>query len=99
MAGLDWAKWVDHVVFEIWDSNESVKFYERRENNPVYCTFGGDGPCNSWTFENGAFRWTAGGAAVEPGDYVVVMTIIGTTPDENGNTQGQLRHFFRIEAP
>lgn len=90
---------VANVVFSIWDSNESVKFYEKTEVNPLYCTFGGDGPCNAWTFENGAFRWYSGGPAVEPGDYVIIITINGTTPDENGNTEGQMRHFFSISAP
>jgi hypothetical protein len=90
---------VDYVIFSIWDSNESVKFYERTEKTPLYCTFGGNGPCNGWTYEAGAFRWSSGGDPVEPGDYVVIMTIKGTTPDENGNDEGQLRHFFRITAP
>jgi hypothetical protein len=90
---------VEYVNFSIWDSNESVKFYERTERSPIYCTFGGDGPCNGWIYENGAFRWTSGGDAVQPGDYVVVMIIKGTTPDENGDSEGQMRHFFSISAP
>jgi hypothetical protein len=90
---------VEYVNFSIWDTNESVKFYERTERSPIYCTFGGDGPCNGWIYENGAFRWSSGGDAVQPGDYVVVMIIKGTTPDENGNSEGQMRHYFAISAP
>jgi len=90
---------VEYVNFSIWDSDESIRFYDRTEESPVYCTFGGDGPCNGWTYEDGAFRWYPGGEAVEPGDYVVVMIIKGTTQDENGTFKGQMRHFFSITAP
>ena len=90
---------VEYVNFSIWDSDESIRFYDRTEKSPVYCTFGGDGPCNGWTYEDGAFRWYPGGEAVEPGDYVVVMIIKGTTQDENGTFKGQMRHFFSITAP
>ncbi len=90
---------VEFMNFTIWDSNESIKFYERTERTPIYCTFGGDGPCNSWIYENGAFRWSSGGDAVQPGEYVIVIIIKGTTPDENGNSEGQMRQYFSISAP
>lgn len=90
---------IEYVNFSIWDTNESVKFYERTERTPIYCTFGGDGPCNSWIYENGAFRWSSGSDAVQPGEYVIVTIIKGTTPDENGNSEGQMRQYFSISAP
>lgn len=90
---------VEFVKFTVWDSLESYKFYERTERNSLYCTFGGDGPCNSWIYENGAFRWYSGGDPVIPDDYVMTIEIQGTTPDEFGNTQGFMRFTFTISAP
>lgn len=90
---------VEYVHFSVWDAGESTKFYERKEVNPLYCTFGGDGPCNGWIFEDGAFRWYSGGDPVEPGEYVMVIIIQGTTPDDNGSTLGEMRQFFTITPP
>jgi hypothetical protein len=90
---------VNFVDFSIWNSDETVQYYQRRENFPVYCTFGGDGPCSGWIYEDGAFRWYSGEAAVEPGDYVVIIDVQGTTPDESGVSSGQWRLSLTISAP
>jgi hypothetical protein len=90
---------VKNVHFSVWDSSETIQYYERTENFPVYCTFGGDGPCNGWIYEDGAFRWYSGGDAVEPGEYVVIIDIQGSTPDEFDNSAGQWRLSLTISAP
>jgi hypothetical protein len=90
---------VDFVKFTVWDSLESFKFYERTEEASLYCTFGGNGPCSGWIFENGAFRWYSGGDPVEPGDYVMIIEVQGTEPDDNGNSQGFMRFTFTISTP
>jgi hypothetical protein len=90
---------IEYVRFSIWNESETFKYYERKEGNPVYCTFGGDGPCNGWIYEDGAFRWNSGGDAVEPGVYVVIIDIQGSTPDEFGNSAAQWNLSLTISAP
>jgi hypothetical protein len=90
---------VEFVKFTVWDSLETIEFYKRQEVNSLYCTFGGDGPCNGWIYENGSFRWYSGGDPVVPGDYVMTIEIQGTEPDDNDNSQGFMRFTFTISPP
>jgi hypothetical protein len=70
---------VDEVSFAVKQNDESV--YDTVEVNKAYCVFGGNGPCNPWTVEDGIFKWTPGGTPVEPGEYE--MEIFATV---NGET-------------
>ena len=63
------AEGVQKVVFRV-DQNKN-KIYTHTENNAPYCIFGGDGPCNSWVFEDFVYKWESGGAGIEAGEYKV----------------------------
>jgi hypothetical protein len=90
---------IKYVDFSIWDTDETTQYYARRENFPVYCTFGGDGPCSGWIYEEGAFRWYSGEDAVQPGEYLVIIDVQGSAPDDSGNSSGQWRLSLTISAP
>jgi len=69
------------VKFTITALNGNV-VYDRTEKNPGYCIFGGGEPdCNPWVFEDGQYKWKAGGTPVHEGNYR--LDIIVTA--ENGN--------------
>jgi len=51
------------------NSQDKVVVYEKIENQKPYCVLGGNGPCNGWVIEDGIYKWTPGGAPVEPGEY------------------------------
>ena len=77
---------VEFIVNSLNQANEvGAEHYRRTEVNPGYCIFaGGEPDCNPWIFENGEYRWNAGGDAVEEGNYL--LTVIGTAEDgEVGN--------------
>ena len=61
------------VTFTVTREGETV--YTLVENIPAYCIFSGNGPCNEWVFEDGVYKWTSGGAPVEPGQYTVNVDI------------------------
>jgi len=77
---------VEFIVNSLNQANEvGEEHYRRTEVNPGYCIFaGGEPDCNPWIFENGEYRWNAGGDSVEEGNYL--LTVIGTAEDgEVGN--------------
>lgn len=58
---------VEEVSFAVKKDGEAV--YSTVETTKPYCIFGGNGPCNPWVSENGVYKWSTGGAPVEPGEY------------------------------
>jgi hypothetical protein len=90
---------VDYVYFAVKDQSESVIYYETTETNPAYCTFGGDGPCNGWIYENNAFRWYRNGDPILSGNYKLIIIIQGTTPDQFGNNQAFWQVDFTVTVP
>lgn len=58
---------VQEVSFAVKRNGRAV--YSIVETVRAYCIFGGNGPCNPWVSENGVYKWSPGGAPVEPGDY------------------------------
>jgi hypothetical protein len=70
---------VEQVTFAV--KQNSNHLYDITEVNKAYCVFGGNGPCNPWTVENGVFKWTPEGTPVEAGEYE--MEIFATL---NGET-------------
>jgi hypothetical protein len=69
---------ITSVEFIVTQGN--VEYYKRTEVNPGYCIFaGGEPDCNPWIFENGQYKWTAGGDPVEEGNYL--LTVIVTAED------------------
>jgi len=70
---------VEQVTFAVKQNTDHV--YDITEVNKAYCVFGGNGPCNPWTVEDGVFEWTLGGTPVEAGEYE--MEIFATV---NGET-------------
>jgi hypothetical protein len=64
---------VEFVVTSLDDGNE---YHRRTEVNPGYCIFAGGEPnCNPWTFENGQYKWSAGGSSVQTGNYKLTITV------------------------
>ena len=70
---------VEQIAFNIKKNGDLI--YSLIEKNAAYCVFGGNGPCNDWTVEDGFYKWTAGRTPVEPGEYEmeVFATMNGET--------------------
>ena len=58
---------VEKVTFNVKKNGDVI--YSKDETNAAYCVFGGNGPCNPWTVENGVYKWSPGGTPVESGKY------------------------------
>lgn len=66
---LGQADGVEQVSFTVIRDGNVI--YEITELTKDYCIFGGNGPCNPWVEKNYTYRWKAGGAVVQPGEYLV----------------------------
>ena len=67
---------ITSVEFTVSSPNGNRTFYERRENNAGYCIFGGGEPdCNVWIFENGQYKWKAGGDPVVERNYLLTINV------------------------
>jgi hypothetical protein len=67
---------IDSVVFQVTTPNGNRTFYESTESNAGYCIFGGGEPdCSPWIYENGQYKWRAGGDPVEDRNYKLVITV------------------------
>ncbi len=67
---------IDSVNFQVTTPNGNRTFYESTENGAGYCIFGGGEPdCNPWVYENGLYKWRAGGDVVEERNYKLVITV------------------------
>jgi hypothetical protein len=75
---------VNDVSFTVSKDDDTV--YTIVEEVAAYCIFGGNAPCNPWPLENGVYKWEAGGALVEAGEYHV--DISGNVTDSEGNFMG-----------
>ena len=74
-AGKD-GRGITSVKFNVSTPNGNRTFYESTERNAGYCIFGGGEPdCNPWAYENGQYKWTAGGDLVEAGNYKLTITV------------------------
>ena len=75
---------ITKVDFQVQDLNGNT-LYSRTENTASYCIFGGGEPaCNPWVIENGVVKWTAGGDAVQSGDYTLNIFVTADNPDIPG---------------
>jgi len=71
---------ITSVEFIVSSLDENVQYYRRTEINPGYCIFaGGEPDCNPWIYENGQYKWSAGGNPVEKGNYR--LTVVGSAED------------------
>lgn len=78
-AGKD-GRGITSVEFIVTSLDEKVEYYKRTEGTAGYCIFGGGEPnCNPWIFENGQYKWNAGGNPVQAGSYL--LTVIVTAND------------------
>lgn len=64
---------VQQVDFYVYNSDKSKTFYSHTEQNSPYCIFGGDIECSTWVFEDGVYKWSSGGEAVQNGTYIVAI--------------------------
>jgi hypothetical protein len=95
-AGLVDGAGIQDVTFHIEvDDGSGQVVYERREQNPGYCVFGGgELDCNVLALENGA-RWPDPyGGEIRSGEYLAKIDIV---PKEGEPTQWRWR--FNIEIP
>lgn len=60
---------VDRIEINVKTIDGSTIIYSIVESVKGYCVFGGNGPCTPWTYENGVYKWGAGGTPAEPGEY------------------------------
>ncbi len=95
-AGLQDGAGIDHVVFRIVDDEGlGSVFWEKRENTPAYCLFGGNDPlCTPLLFSD-IQRWPDPfGGAIENGRYLAQIDIV---PQSGEATQWRWR--FEIDSP
>jgi hypothetical protein len=82
---------VEPVSFIVTKNGKTV--YSTVESVAAYCIFGGNGPCNDWTFEGGTLKWKAGGAPVESGEYKMAIDV--TVKGESSHWES----FFTLNVP
>lgn len=82
---------VEQVAFTVKKDGDVV--YRNVEKNMPYCLLGGNGPCNSWVFEDGVYKWTQGGDQVEPGEYKVEVDSTLNGDDSHWEV------FFKVKLP
>ncbi|HEX9840602.1 MAG TPA: SH3 domain-containing protein [Anaerolineales bacterium] len=67
---------ITSVEFIVESLDDTAEHYRRTEVNPGYCIFaGGEPDCNPWIFENGQYKWSAGGAPVAEGNYLLTVNV------------------------
>lgn len=82
---------VGPVSFTITKDGDLI--YSTVENNAAYCIFGGNGPCKSWVYEDGIYKWTPGGTPVKPGKYKVGVDVTLNGDDSHWETE------FKVTLP
>jgi len=82
---------VQPISFTVTKDDQVV--YQIVEGVKDYCIFGGNGPCNEWTFEGGVLKWGPGGAPVESGEYKMAIDV--TVNDEYSHWES----FFTLDVP
>jgi uncharacterized protein YraI len=60
---------VDRIEINVNTVDGSTTIYGIDEFVKDYCIFGGNGPCTPWIYEDGVYKWGAGGPTAEPGEY------------------------------
>jgi hypothetical protein len=83
---------VEQVAFKVKKNGDRV--YSNVEKNAAYCLFGGNGPCNTWVFEDGIYKWSPGGEPIESGEYKVEVDITLNNGDDS-----HWEVFFTVELP
>lgn len=67
---------ITSVEFLVESLDETVEYLRRTEMTPGYCAFAGGEPnCNPWVYENGQYKWSAGGLPVQEGPYKLTITV------------------------
>ena len=75
---------VQHVDFYLFNSDKTRTFYSHTERNSLYCIFGGDSVCSPWVFEDGVYKWSSGGEAVQNGTYIIsIDSFVGSGEPKN----------------
>ena len=77
------------------DAGNGDAVYQKRENSPAYCSFGGDSPCPVLKLQpNGT--WPDTHNQIYNGDYVAEFIV---TPKDQNKDGGNWRVPFRIQIP
>ena len=82
---------VEPISFTVTKGDKTV--YSTVESVGAYCIFGGNGPCNDWTFEGGTLKWKPGGAPVKSGEYKLAIDV--TVKGESSHWES----FFTLNVP
>jgi len=64
---------MEYVIFRVQTLDRDT-IYEVEEVTSSYCIFGGNGPCNAWIVDNGAYWWP-NGIQVQEGVYHIEIEI------------------------
>jgi hypothetical protein len=73
------------VQFVVTSPESDVTYYERTENSPGYCIFGGGEPeCNAWLLEGDQYKWVAGGEPVSAWNHLLFI-IVTASDGQVGN--------------
>jgi len=81
---------VQPIPFKVTKDDQVV--YQIVEGVKDYCIFGGNGPCNEWTFEGGILKWP-NGTPVESGEYKLSIDV--TVNDQYSHWES----FFTLAVP
>jgi hypothetical protein len=83
---------VEPISFTVTRNDNQV--YRHVENNFPYCIFGDSGgACNSWVYEDGVYKWEAGGDPVKSGRYKVGVDVTVDGDDSHWEAE------FRVDVP
>jgi len=93
LAGAD-GDGIDHVNLSVewWDGGGWQVSYSRTENNPAYCLFGGNSPCNSHPINNA--NWP-GGATMMSG----LHRLVARAYDDEGEFAEETVEFYLFPPP
>jgi len=81
---------VQPIPFTVTKDDEVV--YQNVEGVKDYCIFGGNGPCNEWTYEGAILKWP-NGTPVESGEYKMAIDV--TVNDQYSHWEA----FFTLDVP
>ena len=91
---------IEEVEITVYDADEEgnaedTLLYSTVEKKAAFCTFGGNGPCNSLNLVNGA-TWPGSGIPFESGAYSINFRVF---PTNKQSERGDWRIRFRIQLP
>ena len=87
---------IERVTFEVFGPDGF--YYFREERTSPYCVFNGSGRCDPWRLDGDRLLWPDGTPLVA-GEYSAQVVAVTTTPDAEGDNDGNWNFDVTIELP